>query len=60
MDWELSFLKPLTIEIIFRRGNVPVSICTTWVGYLGILTGMTLNNPDPVSVSVNFRITDKG
>jgi len=56
MDWELELLRPLTIEVEFVKNSETVAIGTTWVGYLGILTGMHMRN-QPYSVSVNFRVT---
>jgi hypothetical protein len=60
MDWEMDFLRPLTIEVAFTRGNAVIAVCTTWAGYVGILTGMTTACPSPYSVSVNFRVSNTG
>merc|ERR1712137_235126 len=54
MDWELPDLKALTIEIEFCRGEQTLFVCTTWPGYVGVLTGM---RPGAYSCSVNFRVT---
>ncbi|CAM4894188.1 unnamed protein product [Rotaria socialis] len=53
MDWELDFLKPLTIDVDFQENDQTVFKATTWIGYVGILTGMRVQNG--YSVSVNFR-----
>ncbi|CAF2020874.1 unnamed protein product [Rotaria magnacalcarata] len=53
MDWELDFLKPLTIDVDFQKNDQTVFKATTWIGYVGILTGMRVQNG--YSVSVNFR-----
>ncbi|CAF0844433.1 unnamed protein product [Adineta steineri] len=55
MDWELDFLKPLTIDVDFQKNGQTIFKATTWVGYVGILTGM--RTQDGYSVSVNFRHT---
>eukprot|EP00475_Leptophrys_vorax_P038654 TRINITY_DN6863_c0_g1_i3.p2 TRINITY_DN6863_c0_g1~~TRINITY_DN6863_c0_g1_i3.p2 ORF type:complete len:239 (+),score=58.19 TRINITY_DN6863_c0_g1_i3:739-1455(+) len=52
MDWDAEFLKPLTIEVDFRKEGTTLFIGTTWVGYVGMLTGM---KPGAFSVSINFR-----
>ncbi|CAF3873076.1 unnamed protein product [Rotaria sordida] len=55
MDWGLDFLKQLTIDVDFQRNGQTVFKGTTWIGYVGILTGMRVQNG--YSVSVNFRHT---
>ncbi|CAF0935867.1 unnamed protein product, partial [Didymodactylos carnosus] len=55
MDWELDFLKPLTIDVDFQKSGQTIFKATTWIGYVGILTGMRLQ--DGYSISVNFRHT---
>lgn len=71
MDWGMEWLRPLTIEVDFRRGGETQYVATTWVGYVGILTGMFFSmkrnmrskscllgmRPYGYSVSVNFRVT---
>jgi len=57
MDWGMDFLKPLTIQVEFQHGGVTMFTCTTWAGYVGILTGM---KPHGWSASVNFRSTSDG
>ena len=54
MDWEMPALKALTIEVEFYKDKKPLYICTTWPGYIGVLTGMKAN---AFSSSVNFRVT---
>ncbi len=51
-DWAMDFLKPLTIEVEFQSKGITQYIATTWVGYVGVLTGM---RPFGYSISVNFR-----
>eukprot|EP01084_Bolivina_argentea_P050265 92419_1 len=59
MDWEMEFLRPMTIEVEFYRNNKPIAICTTWAGYVGILTGLRYGI-NGFSVAVNFRVTGDG
>jgi acid ceramidase len=62
MDWEMEFLKPLTVQLHFRRGGRDLFIASTWVGCVGIFTGMAVR-PDGSNfgVCINSRHTsDKG
>ena len=34
MDWEMAFLRPMTIEIEFYRNDKPIAIATSWVKYI--------------------------
>lgn len=56
MDWDFSFLKDITIELEYIRGGQTIGIVTTWLGYVGVLTGMRNNQ---YAVSVNYRRSDK-
>jgi hypothetical protein len=63
MDWEMDFLRPLTVELVYVRSGQPVFITTTWAGYAGVLTGMRLCPSAPAAafgVSVNFRSPGDG
>ncbi len=42
-------------DVDFQKNGQTISKATTWVGYVGILTGMRVHNG--YSVSVNFRHT---
>lgn len=53
LDWDMSFLKKITIDVEFRRAGQKLFKATTWVGYVGILTAM--NND--YSVAINYRRT---
>lgn len=55
MEWEMPYLRPITIEVEFINNNTTVAIGTTWVGYVGILTGMSMVEGKEFGVSVNFR-----
>ena len=57
MDWEMEFLRALTIEVVFYKNNKPLCIATSWAGYVGILTGMRYNS---FGISVNYRVTLDG
>lgn len=43
------------LDVDFQKNNQIIYKSTTWVGYVGILTGMRVQNG--YSVSVNFRHT---
>jgi N-acylethanolamine-hydrolysing acid amidase len=57
MDWDMSYLKDLTINCEFISKGRVIYKTTTWAGYIGALTGM---RPGGFSVSVNFRRTNTG
>lgn len=52
MDWHLTELTDLTIEVEFVRGGEIQFVGTTWAGYVGLLTVM---RPGCYSLSVNYR-----
>lgn len=51
----MSFLKDITIEVEFTSKDKPIFRATTWVGYVGIFTGLNLEHK--YSVAVNYRRT---
>ena len=51
MDWPLESLKDITVNVNFVRDRHIVANVTTWVGYVGVLTGMTQH----FSCSVNLE-----
>jgi hypothetical protein len=57
MDWEMSALKKLTIEVDFQRNNKTVFLATTWAGYVGVFTGLI---PNVCSIALNYRTTGDG
>jgi hypothetical protein len=57
MDWDDTFLRPLTANIKFIKNKKLVFEGTTWIGYVGILTGV---KPNIGSVSINYRRTKNG
>ncbi len=48
----------LCLDVDFQKNGQTIFKATTWVGYVGILTGMRVQNG--YSVSVNFRHTGGG
>jgi hypothetical protein len=52
MDWDINFLRDLTIELEYMKNNESIAIVTTWVGYIGVLTGVSINK---YSISINSR-----
>lgn len=55
MDWPMLFLKDITVELEFTKHNKSIFKATSWVGYVGIFTGM--NYEQKYSVAVNYRRT---
>jgi len=54
MDWEMSELKALTINIKVVNGDIHLFNAVTWAGFIGIFTGY---KPDRYSISLNYRRT---
>lgn len=52
MDFELECLRDLAIEVEFKRQGNVIAVCNTWVGCVGVLTGMRSGG---WGVAVNFR-----
>ncbi len=55
MDWDMTYLKDLTIEIDFYDKKKHLFTGITWAGYLGIFTGISKNK---WSISLNYRKRD--
>lgn len=55
MDWDLELLKNLTIIVDFKFNNQYIFTATTWVGYVGVFTGM---KPFKYAVSLNYRLVN--
>ena len=53
MDWDLTLLKEITINVNFFKDGIKLFTCSTWAGYLGIFTGMKEN----WGIAVNYRRT---
>jgi hypothetical protein len=51
MDWEMEFLKKITIKVQFMKNDKYLFEAITWVGYMGIVTGMSKKH----SIAVNYR-----
>ncbi|EGG24157.1 hypothetical protein DFA_06303 [Cavenderia fasciculata] len=58
MDWSMDCLKDITVEIDFHQSGASVMKATTWVGYVGVLTGIA--SQSKTAVSINYRRSDKG
>lgn len=54
MDWEMDFLKDLTINVVFTKNNKVLFKAVTWAGYVGIVTGLN----STYSMALNFRASD--
>lgn len=52
MDWDDIFLKDITVNLRFMKNKKFIFEATSWVGYMGILTGVKHN---VCSVSINYR-----
>jgi len=57
MDWsmDIQFLKDITIDIDFYSKDRKVFRATTWLGYVGVLTG--LSYVMKYSIAINYRRT---
>ncbi|KAI8895218.1 hypothetical protein BC833DRAFT_660261 [Globomyces pollinis-pini] len=60
MDWPTSFLSPLTMQLEFYKGGQILFKSTSWLGLVGIFTGMRMADPskpssEPFSISLNYR-----
>jgi acid ceramidase len=51
MDWEMDFLKNMTINVTFVKGGQELFKATTWAGYVGVATGVNAN----YSLALNYR-----
>lgn len=60
MDWEMDFLKELTVELDVRRDGKTLFIAPTWVGCVGMFTTYTPIQyaPNNYSIAVNYRRTN--
>jgi hypothetical protein len=56
MDWEMDFLKDLTVNVEFVRDGKTIFKGVTWAGYVGIATGMSATGG--YSVALNYRRSD--
>jgi hypothetical protein len=56
MDWEMEFLKKLTVEVEFYKEGKLLYKAISWAGCVGVMTGVS---PGQYSIALNFRISDK-
>jgi hypothetical protein len=54
----MEALRYLAIDVEFVRNQNVVFTATTWVGFVGMFTGMTNNLKDGFSLSLNYRWCD--
>jgi len=58
MDWDVPEFRELTIDVEFVKAQKKLFRITTWVPFVGCLTGMRFHHPnsqDGYSVSLNYR-----
>lgn len=58
MDWAYDELRDLTINVTFHSKGKPLFKITTWVLFVGVLTGMRFNQGGTntgFSLSLNYR-----
>lgn len=53
MDWNMSFLKDITIGLNIISDNKKIGRAITWVGYVGFLTAT--NIVEKYSIAINYR-----
>ena len=51
MDWEMDFLRDLTINIVFKKNGRELYKAASWAGYVGVVTGVNEN----YSLALNYR-----
>lgn len=54
MDWPMSWLNKLTVDLEFIQNGKILYKATSWVGYVGIATATV---PNKYSIAMNFRLT---
>lgn len=52
MDWDMDILKKVTVNLVFKKNNQVLFGATSWVGYVGIMTGMMSGQ---YTVALNYR-----
>jgi hypothetical protein len=51
MDWEMDFLRDLTVNVTFVKNGIELYKSATWAGYVGVVTGVN----DKYSLALNYR-----
>ena len=51
LDWDMNPLRKIIVHLDYIRHGAKVAECVTYVGYVGVLTGVSKG----LSVSLNFR-----
>ena len=54
LDWDMESLIPLTRQVDFARGERVLFTATTWLGFVGVSTGMRRGGAG-WSVALNYR-----
>jgi len=57
MDWEMPFLKDITIGLQIKRNGEYISHVVTWLGCVGFFTASSITNK--YSVAINYRRTQE-
>lgn len=59
MDWDMTFLKELTVGLNIYKKNKLIARAVTWVGYVGLLTAISIKNnvEKNYTLAINYRRT---
>jgi beta subunit of N-acylethanolamine-hydrolyzing acid amidase len=57
MDWDLSFLKELTVELSVLRNGQEIAVVPTWVGCVGFFTAYIKGKDENYAIALNYRRT---
>jgi len=55
MDWQMPFLKEITIGLNIKKGPELIGKVTSWLGYVGYLTATQI--PAGYTMAINYRRT---
>lgn len=60
MDWDLPYMREITINLTIKKNGKTLAQITSWPGFIGFLTGLRCmenkeNNEFPWSISLNYR-----
>jgi len=57
-DWKVAEkLRPLVVDLVWKRGNSTVFQSASFVGYIGVITGV---KPGAFSLTINERFSWNG
>jgi hypothetical protein len=57
MDWDLSFLRELTVELSVLRNGQEIAVIPTWVGCVGFFTAFIRGKDENYAIALNYRRT---